>query len=227
MDGTTVRHIDPRMLHMLELLDDASQGAARLLSKLFMRRVRLPSFVEARDGKRPRLLVHRAIHKLRRKDVEEIVQPCPGIYAVLETLRARRVPTALVSNGIGRGYGHDVMNAFGLARYFQTTVFREDVCKPKPHPDALLKALDHIGRPVRRDDIVWYVGDQRKDVTAALNASEALGLPVIPIAFGMRAALSIIEHGLGPEHIVATLPDLEAALLELLDGPTEALDQPT
>jgi phosphoglycolate phosphatase len=68
-----------------------------------------------------------------------------------------------------------------------------------------------LGREVSLDDIIWYVGDQRKDVVAALRVS-ATGPQVRPIACGIRASLAIVEHGLGTDQIMLTMDDLRVAL---------------
>lgn len=215
MDGTMVSHVNPHVLRLLERLDDVSHHAARMLA---WRPLRPDGERDARrgSGRRPRLLVHRVIHRLRRKQVDQIVRPCPGVYAVLDLLRQHRIPMGIVSNGMGRGYGHDVLKAFGLDKYFDVAVFREDVARAKPHPDSLLRALQGLGRDVSRQDVVWYVGDQRKDVLAALRASEAAGPQVRPIACGIRASLAIVEQGLGADQIMLTMEDLRLALSTLL-----------
>src|SRR5262245_17388447 len=97
MDGTAVRHVNPRLLHILEVLDDCSYKLNRAWSWAFRRGRKGPIVPpgEAADPKKlPRLLVHRAIHKVRRKEVDEIVQPCPGLYDVLGFLRDHNVETA-------------------------------------------------------------------------------------------------------------------------------------
>ena len=114
MDGTTVRHINPKLLQILETLDDASHKAAKYFSKILKREISTPPLVEIRDGKRPKLLVHRAMHKIRRKEVDEIVEPCPGIYDVLEFLKEQNIQMGIVSNGLGKGYGHDILKTFDL-----------------------------------------------------------------------------------------------------------------
>ncbi|HEY8190122.1 MAG TPA: HAD family phosphatase, partial [Micavibrio sp.] len=153
MDGTTVRHIHPRLLHVLEKLDDASHKSAKFFSRVFRRRIDVMPLVEFRNGKRPKLLVHRAMHKIRRRDVEEIVEPCPGIYAILDFLRSMNVPLGIVSNGLGKGYGHDILVKFDLAKYFQVTIFREDITRSKPFPDPLLQAIRKMTRQPEANDL--------------------------------------------------------------------------
>ncbi len=215
MDGTTVRHIDPRLLQVLEFLDDAAHRAAGLISKLLGRRIERPLLVEMRHGRRPKLLVHRALHKMRRKDVDEIVEPCPGIYDLLDFLKERDVVMGLVSNGLGKGYGHDILKTFDLEKYFSATIFREDIRRSKPHPDPLLQALEQIGRAVSTSDVIWYFGDRPKDVKAAVAAQAHLPCPVVPFAYGLNPAMALLESNHSVENIVIAWPDLLARLRPL------------
>lgn len=208
LDGTLVHHVNPRVLQTLEFLDDCSHRGGRLVARFrLLRRHRAAARCTP-----PKLLVHRAIHKVRRKSVEDMLVPCPDMKVILDRLRANGVTLGLVSNGLGRGYGHDVLDAFDLRKYFSACIFREDVARGKPWPDSILAALDGIGRNLRKSDVIWYVGDQRKDITAALAASEALGRNIRPIALGARAALGAVEGRLGANQIMWTAGDLERAL---------------
>ena len=217
MDGTTVRHIHPKLLHILEKLDDASHKTAKYFSGVFRRRIDAMPLVEFHDGKRPKLLVHRALHKFRRKDVEEIVEPCPGIYAILDLLKEQGIPLGLVSNGLGKGYGHDILNKFDLAKYFQVTIFREDITRSKPYPDPILQGIRGLARQPEKGDVIWYIGDRRKDVLAAIAAQDYLPCPVQPLAYGLNASIAVLEHNVGVDHIVMAWQDLEIKLRQLLD----------
>lgn len=208
MDGTTVRHINPRLLQILETLDDAAHKCAKYVSKILKRHIDAPILVETRDGKRPKLLVHRAMHKFRRKEVDEIVEPCPGIYDVLEFLKQKGVQRGIVSNGLGKGYGHDILKTFELDHYFAVTIFREDITRSKPYPDPLLQALSALPQPPTKDDVIWYIGDRRKDIQAALAARAHLPCPVVPIAYGLNAAIAVLENNVGAENIIMAWPDL-------------------
>ncbi len=215
MDGTTVRHINPWLLHVLERLDDLSHRLTAFISWVFNRKISRPILVEVHKGKRKKLLVHRAMHKIRRKEVEEIVEPCPGIYDILEFLHARGVPMGIISNGLGKGYGHDVLTKFDLADYFSVTLFREDITRAKPYPDPLLKALDMMPDALTKDDVVWYIGDRHKDIKAALAAEFYLPCDIQPIAYTLNAAVAVLEHNIGPDHIIMGWTDLLPNLKEL------------
>ncbi|MCF8496141.1 MAG: HAD family hydrolase [Alphaproteobacteria bacterium] len=219
MDGTTVRHMTPRLLHVLETLDDAAFKIGRFFRWIFERQAQGPMILESeKKEKKPRLLVHRAMHKMRRKPVEQIVEPCPGIYSVLGLLQKNGIPMGLASSGLGQGYGHDILEKFGLAGFFQATVFREDLKKSKPNPEPILLTLERMGITPARGQTVWYVGDRHKDITAALAADRQVEGRIVPIACGLNAAVAVIEKGLNPEHIMMSLYDLHARLRKLLQG---------
>jgi phosphoglycolate phosphatase len=202
MDGTTVRHLNPRLLNVLERLDDIyyalRHGIAQIMVTLGLSR----SMPWRRSTRKPRLIVHRTMHKMRRKPVEEIVEPCAGIIDLLELLKAHRIPVGLVSNGLGQGYGHDILKQFGLESLFTASVFREDIIKSKPDPEAILTMLKKLHPHMGVNDIVWYVGDRKKDITAALSANYKGGPKVIPIGYGLHAAMSAFEHGLTNDQLV-------------------------
>lgn len=224
MDGTTVRHINPWVLPVLERLDDAYYILARFFGWFFRRRAKdpfLPPAGQFAPRKKKRLLVHRALHKVRRKSVDQIVEPCPGIYDVLDFLRAHDIPMALISNGLGKGYGHDIMVKFELEKYFGATVFREEVSKSKPSPEALMLALKRLNVTPGAGDILWYIGDRHKDVIAAQMLGDHFPGAVQPIAYGMNAAVTIIKKGYSPENIIMSYYDMEARLERLLGAPPE------
>ena len=211
MDGTTVRHINPRMLGVLEKLDDAMFKASAWVYK----KKPHPDFT-LDQIKRPYLLVHRALHSIRRKPVEQIVQPCPGIYTLLGMFRDENIPMGIVSNGLGKGYGHDILEKFSLSDFFMAKIFREDIVRSKPDPDPLFRALKQIKDPIGEDDVIWYIGDRHKDVIAALAANDAMAAKVIPFAYGLKASVAILEKGLTPDHIIMNYTDFAGRIYPVL-----------
>lgn len=225
MDGTTVRHLNPAVLHMLEAADNFAFRVTKIWDWCWRKNKKplLEFLDEEVEGalkkkikKKPKLLVHRAIHKVRRKPVEQIVEPCPGIFEVLKLLRDKNIPLALASNGLGKGYGHDILEKFGLSPFFRATIFREDVKKSKPHPEGILLALKKAGLNPGPDDVVWHIGDRHKDVKATLAAREFLPCTFEPVAYGVNAAMAILEKNLGPERIIMSYQDLFKKLKVML-----------
>lgn len=220
MDGTTVRHINPLLLGIMEHIDDAMFRTTEWMH----RKKNHPDFTIDKV-KKPRLLAHRAIHKMRWKDIGEIVQPCPGIYSLLEMFHKAKIPMGIVSNGLGSGYGHDILEKFELSKYFSAQVFREDITRSKPAPDSLLLALHNLGKKLTKQDIVWYIGDRRKDVIAALAANEAIEAEVLPFSYGLTAPMTILEKGLSPEHIIVNYTNFATKIYPLLQEQQETENQ--
>lgn len=217
MDGTTVRHINPRLLHVMERLDDFAYRTGRLWAWLWRRDRRqqeLDEILSASRKRNPQVVVHRVIHKLRRKPVEQIVEPCPNVREVLDQLSRAGIPMALVSNGLGKGYGHDILQKFNLDHYFKATIFREDIRHSKPNPEPLLLALREMKVKLTSEDVIWYIGDRHKDVTAALEMAKHVPCRVVPIAYGLNAAVAIVDKNLHPDHIMMNYADMSRRLRE-------------
>jgi phosphoglycolate phosphatase len=215
MDGTTVRHLNPRLLSVLELLDSALYKLAKFFGWFFKRGRKGPIVPQWHDPewlnknkKKPHLIVHRAIHKVRRKPVEQIVQPSLGLYDVLDFLKDNDIPMALVSNGLGKGYGYDILKEFDLAEYYKATTFREDISHSKPHPEPILLALKRMSIPISSKDVIWYIGDHHKDISAAIEANKHVDAKITPIAFGLSAAIAALEKNLGPDHVMMSFHDM-------------------
>jgi phosphoglycolate phosphatase len=214
MDGTTVRHINPRWLHILDRIDDAMFAIDRFINK--KSHTTLPASPSKQNS---RLIVHRALHKIRRKPVEQIVEPCPGVREVLELARDIGIPMAVVSNGLGKGYGHDILEKFDLKQYFKAAIFREDFTLAKPHPQPLINALNAMGMEVSNTDTIWCVGDRRKDILAGLALETTLGCKVHSFSYGLQAAITILEKHIPTDHILTTYHDLYTKLLPFKPAP--------
>ncbi len=218
MDGTAVRHINPRLLHILEFLDNQGYKLSKFFSWLFKRGRKGPIIPDWHENrKQPRLLVHRAIHKFRRKPVEQIVEPCPGLFTLLELFKEKDIPLALVSNGLGKGYGHEILEKFDLNKHFPVTVFREDIQNSKPHPEPLLTALHRMDLDLKEENVIWYIGDRRKDIIAAQATQAHIPAKIIPIGFGFNAAIAIMEKNIGSDHIFMSFHDMYDTLKPMFD----------
>ncbi len=93
----------------------------------------------------------------------------PYLKPLIETLRPR-YKTAVATN---RSDTMDrVISEHGLEGYFDLVVCASDVDHPKPHPDQLIKIIEHFGI-VPGDSL--YVGDSELDEIAA----KAAGVPFV------------------------------------------------
>jgi HAD superfamily hydrolase (TIGR01549 family) len=92
----------------------------------------------------------------------------PELVPLLGKLRPQ-IKTAVATN---RTDTMDKLLAeFNLNDYFDLVVTSSDVKRPKPHPDALLKILDHFGLAPHQ---AIYIGDSQVDELAAKAANMPL-----------------------------------------------------
>lgn len=116
----------------------------------------------------------------------------PDLKPLLDTIRPRFI-TAIATNRsdtIGR-----VLEVHGLQGYFDLVVSSLDVAHPKPHPDPLLKVIDHFNLKPRQ---AIYIGDSALDEQAAQSACIPL------VAYG--------NQSLAAEAHIDRLGELEALL---------------
>jgi phosphoglycolate phosphatase len=100
----------------------------------------------------------------------------PGIDAALAAFERARVPWGIVTNK-PQWLTEPLLADLGLAARSAVSLGAMDGLKPKPAPDALLRACAALG--LAAADCV-YVGDDQRDVAAA----RAAGMPVLAAAWG-------------------------------------------
>lgn len=100
----------------------------------------------------------------------------PGVVAALETLRAEGMRLAICSN---KPYEMCVvvLEALGLARYFDAVTGGDNVPRRKPNPDHCLETLRRMNADGAR---AVMVGDSEPDVDSA----RAAGMKVVVVDFG-------------------------------------------
>jgi HAD superfamily hydrolase (TIGR01509 family) len=97
----------------------------------------------------------------------------PYARPAIRRLRARRIPLGLVTASTRNVVEHNLPR-LNLDGAFDTIRYADDVARSKPHPDALLEALDDLG--VDAADAI-YVGDTTVDLAMA----DAAGTPFVAV----------------------------------------------
>ncbi len=80
-----------------------------------------------------------------------------------------------------------IIEDFGLTGYFSYVMTASQVTNPKPHPEPLLKVLDHFG--IAPDEAL-FIGDGQVDMQAAQGA----GIPFISYKSDLPALARINHH---------------------------------
>lgn len=107
---------------------------------------------------------------------DQQVRIYPGVRELLDEVRRRGHPTALVTSknraGAERG-----LNLVALRPHFDVLVGADDVTNPKPHPEPVHLALERLGLP---GDDALFVGDSTHDV----HAGNAAGVATVAVLWG-------------------------------------------
>lgn len=119
----------------------------------------------------------------------------PGARGGLRRLRSRGVRLGLVTAST-RGVVEPNLERLDMPGLFEVTWYADDVANGKPHPEALLRALDELALPPER---AIYVGDTTVDLEmahAAGVAFAAVGATTSEAAF-LEAGAERVWPGVG------------------------------
>ncbi len=149
------------------------------------------------------------------------VQPRVGALRVLRALGARGHPTGVVSNNTRQGIEASLTAAQVSSSLPWVVVSREDVARPKPHPDALVAAMAAFrsrGWPEKGaiSPRLYYVGDTTLDAAAAAAFFPSLGAAGVEgISVGVGGGrMNLTPDGRGFDRVVEDDLALERFLLE-------------
>lgn len=134
----------------------------------------------------------------------EIAPMIDGVEGALKAFENAGLLQGIVTSGTRHRVIRD-LDALGIRELFKVLVCAEDAEKKKPHPQALMLALDSIN--VSSNHAV-YVGDSPEDIRMARDAG--VFSIAIPGAYPNREALAAA----GADLTVATLPEAVRLLLE-------------
>jgi len=127
-------------------------------------------------------------------------RPFPGVDTLLERIEGCGQTWGVVTNKASV-YTRPLMDALGLSQRAACVISADEVPKPKPAPDGLLRALDLVGL---ENDQAIYVGDDLRDIQAA----RAAGLYSVGAAWGYLGRGEAIENW-GADLVLRDVASLE------------------
>jgi pyrophosphatase PpaX len=107
---------------------------------------------------------------------DEMVRPYDGVVAAVRDLRRQGKTLGLVTSKMRSGAIRGLQVA-GLEDVFTVIVGADEVTNPKPHPEPVLKALEHLGVPAPE---TVFIGDSRHD----LECGRAAGVKTAAVLWG-------------------------------------------
>lgn len=133
----------------------------------------------------------------------------PGARESLERLSKAGLALGFATSK-RRGYAERILAHLGVLDYFAVRLGPDDVARPKPNPDAVLRSLELFG--VSPDELV-YVGDLDFDVLA----SRAAGVACLCVTTGYAGRREL--EALGPASVYDSLLEVTQHILTRLDTP--------
>lgn len=127
-----------------------------------------------------------------------LVKGFDGVYETVKTLKENNFKLAIVttkrSDVVQMG-----LKLSGLGEFFDVIVALDDVEKPKPDPEPLLKALDLLGSS---PETAIMVGDNHHDIVGGQNA----GTKTVGVAWSIKGKAHLQQYN--PDYILDTMADL-------------------
>lgn len=129
---------------------------------------------------------------------DELVAEFPYVTPVLEKLHRHGVSLGVVTNKM-RVTTMMGLNRFGLNPFLKTVVTVEDVSRPKPHPDGILKASADLEAEAAS---TLMVGDSQFDILSAKQA----GVRSAGVAWTLKGEAFLRQYE--PDYILQDIRDL-------------------
>ena len=193
LDGTLMRHKNPKLIANLERIDTV----IHILTHPFKRSKTVPTEMDLTVNVESNPLAHRLMHGIRIMRgiaAEDVVEPEKAAEKFLKFLKSKNILIGLSSNAYGRSYGKPVLRYYGLRDYFDALLFRENVRHGKPYAEPVLRAIYSLGLDEDTKQVIWFIGDQAKDMKAIIAAQKYLPKKwmLIPMAFKAKESTAYI-----------------------------------
>ena len=160
---------------------DRSDAEARKALHTFSFHNVMDYFFSGDDRRDEALAFAKTIHY---RDLAPFMRMEEGLIETLDTLK-EHVSLAVCTN---RAISMEmIIKDFGLSGYFSCVMTAGMVTNPKPHPEPLLKVLDHYG--IQPEEAL-FVGDAEVDMQAAAGA----GIPFIAYKTHLPTQARIEHH---------------------------------
>jgi pyrophosphatase PpaX len=129
---------------------------------------------------------------------DELVREFPHVKEVMEALRRNGIRMGVVTSKIRRTTEMG-LNLCKLREYIDVIVSVDEVLKPKPDPEGILKAMRELGA---EPETTVMVGDSSYDIEAAKNA----GVRSAGVAWSLKG--EAFMRGLEPDYLLQDMRDL-------------------
>lgn len=140
---------------------------------------------------------------------QDKTKPYDGIRDLLQTLKAKGMKMAIVSNKAD--FAVKELNQYYFKEFDMAAIGEREGIARKPAPDSVLMALQELGVPAEK---AVYIGDSEVDLETAANAK----IPCISVLWGFREKRILEEHG--AEYFAETADEIYSLLEKISDSDT-------
>lgn len=129
---------------------------------------------------------------------EQYVKVFPDVFETLERLLDKGIKIGIVTSKM-RDSVQIGLDVTGLGRYFETIVTFDDVVNPKPHPEAVLKAMKELNGDA---ETTLMVGDNSHDIVSGNKA----GVQTAGVAWSEKGEAYLAQYE--PTYMLHGMKDL-------------------
>lgn len=140
----------------------------------------------------------------------DLISLFPGVYEMLEEVRASGMKTALVTSRLKSSTMRGV-EKFDLAKFFDIIITADDVKAHKPDPQPILTALERLGS---RPENAVMIGDTKLDLLCARNA----GTDSVLVGWSMALSGEDIPEEYRPDYRLSHPGQLMELVLSMNDA---------
>lgn len=126
------------------------------------------------------------------KDLMPFMRMEDGFVAALDQLKGKTALAICTNRATSMEM---IIEDFGLSGYFEFVMTASKVANPKPHPEPLLKVLEHFGASPEE---ALFIGDGEVDMQAARGA----GIPFISYKSDLPSLARIQHHSEIVQHVI-------------------------
>lgn len=135
--------------------------------------------------------------EVSRNSIDEL-EIFQGIEKLLEDIQKLDFRCGLCT-GKDKERTHEILEYFGLKKYFHVIICSDEVENPKPHPDGIIHILNKLDANI---DNTVMIGDAENDILAAKGAS----IPSIGVTWGSSNRQELEQYY--PQYIVDSIEEL-------------------
>ena len=136
------------------------------------------------------------------KNLKEKVVPSPGVYELLDGLKARGLRLALASSSQGN-WVEAVLSTLGVQDRFDVVISGEMVTKGKPDPEIFLLTARRLALPPQRCLVI-------EDSPHGIKAGKRAGMRVIVVLTPYTQDLDLSEA----DHVLGSLQQFDYGILD-------------